>query len=244
MILPYSRIKLLLQLERVVHVFIFLNLVAYALHTVHELKAFHLPLEIFESLSLLVFAFEYLVRLYIAILKKKPFAYIFSVMGIVDFISVFPILLPHFSGLEFGLVKMLRLFRIFRIFKLYRYYEHLQVVVAVFRHKREDLLATLFSIMLVLVFCSCIAFVFEREVQPDSFGNVFTALYWGVTTVTTLGYGDLYPVTVGGRIMSSILALLGIGLITMSACILSAGFIEVNERKKELLKKPKKYRIK
>lgn len=237
MILPYSRLKVLVRLEKLVHVFILLNLLAYALHTVRELEEYHFPLEIFETVSLVVFCIEYLVRVYLATLKKKPYSYIFSVMGIVDFVSVFPILIPHFSSLEFGWVKMLRLFRIFRIFKLYRYYEHLQVVVEVFRHKKEDLLSTFFSIMLVLVFCSSVAFVFERDVQPHAFGNIFTALYWGVTTVTTLGYGDLYPITIGGRIMSSILALLGIGLITMSAGILSAGFIEVNQRKKELLKK-------
>ena len=242
MILPFSQLKLLIRLEKLVHVFIFLNLVAYALHTVHELEDYHFPLEIFETISLVVFSIEYFVRLYFAVLKKKPYSYVFSVMGIVDFVSVFPILLPHFSSLEFGWVKMLRLFRMVRIFKLYRYYEHLQVVVEVFRHKKEDLLSTFFSIMLVLVFCSSIAFVFEREVQPHAFGNIFTTLYWGVTTVTTLGYGDLYPITIGGRIISSILALLGIGLITMSAGILSAGFIEVNQHKKELFKKRRQHK--
>jgi voltage-gated potassium channel len=90
---------------------------------------------------------------------------------------------------------------------------------------------------LVLVFCSCVTYFFEKDVQPLAFNNLFSALYWGVTTLTTIAYGDIYPVTAGGKAMAAILAFLGIGLVALPAGILSAGFIEVNEKKRERLRK-------
>lgn len=237
MLLNYSKLKALVQLERVVHIFIFLNLGAYALETVKELSAFYVYFDLFEALSLFVFACEYVVRFSLSVLRKKPYQYVFSVMGIIDFVSIFPIFIPYFSKLDLRWVKMLRLFQVFRIFKLYRYYEHLRTIVDVFKNKKEDLVATIFSIMLVLVFCSCVTYFFEKDVQPLVFNNLFSSLYWGVSTLTTIGYGDIYPVTTGGKAMAAMLAFLGIGLVTLPAGILSAGFIEVNERKRERLRK-------
>jgi voltage-gated potassium channel len=237
MLLKYSKLKLLIQLERVVHVLIFLNLGAYSLETVKELSDYFTYFDIFEAFSLFVFAAEYAVRVTLSILQKKPYEYIFSAMGIIDFVSIFPIFIPYVSKLDLRWVKMLRLFQVFRIFKLYRYYEHLRTIVDVFRSKKEDLIATFFSIVLVLVFCSCVTYFFEKDVQPLAFNNLFSALYWGVTTLTTIAYGDIYPVTAGGKAMAAILAFLGIGLVALPAGILSAGFIEVNEKKRERLRK-------
>ena len=234
--LSFSRIKLLVQWERVVHIFIFLNLGAYALETVKELSPYYILFDLFETLSLFIFAVEYLTRVWISITIRRPYAYIFSFIGIIDLISIFPIFIP-FTSLDLRWVKMLRLFQVFRIFKLYRYYEHLRIIVEVFKYKKADLVAAIFSIMLVLVFCSCVTYFFEKDVQPNVFNNLFSALYWGVSTLTTIGYGDIYPITTGGKVMAAMLAFLGIGLVTLPAGILSAGFIEVNERKKERLKK-------
>ena len=237
MLLNYSKLKLLVQLERVVHILIFLNLGAYSLESVKELSDYYVYFDIFEVVSLFAFALEYIVRLSLSILRKKPYEYIFSVMGIIDFVSIFPIFIPYFSKLDLRWVKMLRLFQVFRIFKLYRYYEHLRTIVDVFRSKKEDLIATFFSIILVLVFCSCVTYFFEKDVQPLAFNNLFSALYWGVSTLTTIAYGDIYPITAGGKAMAAMLAFLGIGLVALPAGILSAGFIEVNERKRERLRK-------
>ena len=153
-------------------------------------------------------------------------------------ISIFPIFIP-FAALDLRFVKMLRLFQLFRIFKLYRYYEHLRLIVAVIKHKKEDLIATSFSIALVLIFCSCVTYFFEKDVQPDSFQNIFSAFYWGLSTITAIGYGDIFPVTTGGKFMAAILSLLGICLVALPAGILSAGFIEVNEKKREIRQKSK-----
>ncbi len=237
MVLKHSKIRLLIQLERVVHLFIFLNLGAYSLETVRELSAYYVYFDVFENISLVIFALEYLVRIWISIIQKRALSYIFSFMGIIDFISIFPIFIPYIKGLDLRWVKMLRLFQVFRIFKLYRYYEHLRTIVEVFKHKKEDLVATLFCILLVLVFCSCVTYFFEKDVQPQLYDNLFSALYWGISTITNIGYGDIYPITLGGKAMATVLAILGIGLVTLPAGILCAGFIEVNERKRERLRK-------
>ncbi len=237
MLLKYSRLKLLIQLERVVHLFIFLNLGAYSLETVRELSAYYVYFDAFENLSLVIFTIEYLVRISISFSQKRMLNYIFSFMGVIDFISIFPIFIPYVNGLDLRWVKMLRLFQVFRIFKLYRYYEHLRIIVEVFKYKKEDLIATLFSILLVLVFCSCVTYFFEKDVQPLVYDNLFSSLYWGISTITNIGYGDIYPITTGGKAMAAVLAFLGIGLVTLPAGILCAGFIEVNERKRERLKK-------
>lgn len=237
MLLSFSKIKLLLQLERVVHALIFLNLGAYALETVKELSPYYRYFDWFEFISLMVFTLEYGIRLYVAITQKKAADYAFSFMGIIDLASIFPIFIPYFTGIDLRWIKMLRLFQVFRIFKLYRYYEHLRTIVEVFKYKKEDLVATVFCIVLVLVFCSCVTYFFEKDAQPDVYANLFSALYWGISTLTTIGYGDIYPITTGGKAMAAVLAFLGIGLITLPAGILSAGFIEVNERKKERARK-------
>ncbi len=237
-VIHFSTIRKLLRLEKWVHILIFLNLGAYALETVKELSPYFLYFDRFEYASLIIFTCEYFVRLIFSFLKRRAAHYIFSFMGFIDLISILPIFIP-FAKLDLRFVKMLRLFQVFRIFKLYRYYEHLQMIVQVIKHKKEDLIATLFSIALVLIFCSCVTFYFEKDVQPNSFNNIFSALYWGISTITTIGYGDIFPMTPGGKFMAAILSLLGIGLVAMPAGILSAGFIEVNAKRKETRHKMK-----
>lgn len=238
-VIHFSTIKWLLQLEKVVHVLIFLNLGAYALETVRELSPYYKYFDQFEYFSLVIFTIEYLVRLSFSVLNRKAWKYVSSFMGIIDLVSIFPLFIP-FTKLDLRFVKMLRLFQVFRIFKLYRYYEHLRLIVDVIKHKKEDLVATLFSIALVLIFCSCVTFYFEKEVQPESFNNIFSAFYWGISTITTIGYGDIFPRTPGGKCMAAILSLLGICLVALPAGILSAGFIEVNAKKREARQKTRR----
>lgn len=232
----FSILKRLLQLEKWIHILIFFNLGAYALETVRELSPYFRYFDLFEYFSLVLFTLEYFTRVFLAVLHRKGWQYVSSFMGIIDLISIFPIFIP-FTALDLRFVKMLRLFQVFRIFKLYRYYEHLRLIVEVIRYKKEDLIATTFSIALVLIFCSCVTYFFEKDVQPDSFRNIFNAFYWGLATITSIGYGDIFPITTGGKFMAAILSLLGICLVALPAGILSAGFIEVNEKKRVLRQK-------
>jgi len=218
--------------DKVVHVAIFVSFFVFALETVQELNEYTFYFEIIEIVSLLVFTLEYMYRIYAAYKNKEAIAYITSFIGIVDLVSILPLFIPFTSGIDLRFVKLFRLFSVFRIFKLYRYSEHLQAIIRVVVSRKGDLMATLFSIFIVLVFCSCMAYYFEKEAQPLVFSNIFQSMYWGVSTLATIGYGDIYPITLGGKLTATILAMLGIGLITIPSAILSAGFIEEIQSRK------------
>ncbi len=217
--------------DKVVHISIFISFFVFALETVKELKAYDSYFEIVESISLVIFSIEYAYRVYLAYHEKRTWQYVFSFIGIVDFLSILPLFIPVTMNVDLRFTKIFRLFSLFRIFKLYRYSEHLQAITKVVANKKDDLLATLFSILIVLVFCSCLAYYFEKDAQPEKFNNLFQAMYWGVSTLA-IGYGDIYPVTLGGKLTATVLAMLGIGLITIPSAILSAGFIEEIQNRK------------
>ncbi len=219
------------RFERVIHVLIFLNLIAFALESIQYFKEYIFYFQIFENLSILVFLIEYGLRVYRAYLNGSPWKYVFSLMGIIDLISIVPAFLTISTGLDLRFAKMLRFFQIFRIFKLYRYSEHLQTIIEVISRKKDDLIATMFAIMLVVVFCACITYYLEKDIQPDRFSDMFQAIYWAIETLTTTGYGDIYPKSIGGKIVASVLAVIGIGLVAIPAAILSAGFVEIQDEK-------------
>jgi voltage-gated potassium channel len=218
--------------DRIVHISIFISFFVFALETVKELREYDLYFEIIEVISLIIFTMEYVFRIFIAYHEKRALKYIFSFIGIVDLLSILPLFIPFTSKLDLRFIKIFRLFSLFRIFKLYRYSEHLQAIIKVVENKKDDLLATLFSIMIVLIFCSCLAYYFEKDAQPLIFSNLFQAMYWGVSTLATIGYGDIYPVTLGGKLTATVLAMLGVGLVTIPSAILSAGFIEEIQNRK------------
>jgi len=217
--------------DKVVHISIFISFLVFALETVKELREYDLYFEIVEMISLVIFSIEYFYRVYVAYHEKRFFKYVFSFIGLIDFLSILPLFIPVTLSVDLRFTKIFRLFSLFRIFKLYRYSEHLQAITRVVTNKKDDLLATLFSIMIVLVFCSCLAYYFEKDAQPEKFSNLFQAMYWGISTLA-IGYGDIYPVTLGGKLTATVLAMLGIGLITIPSAILSAGFIEEIQNRK------------
>lgn len=231
--LSFSIKKKLIVAEVYVYYLIFLNLIAFALESVKELEAYNPYFEIFERASLVIFSMEYVIRVSIAFINNRVKPYVFSFMGIIDLLSIVPLFLPTAYGLDLRFTKLMRFFQIFRIMKLYRYSSHLKTIVKVVEHKKEDLIATGISVLLFTMFFSCITYYFEKDAQPDQFSNLFMAIYWGVHTLASTTYGDIYPITIGGKIMSVCLALIGVGLVAIPAGILSAGFIEVQQMQRE-----------
>lgn len=215
---------------RFLYVFILLNAVVLCMETVKELRPWKFYFELFELVSVIIFAIEYIFHLLYAYAERRLWQYVFSFLGLIDLISI----LPFFMGnLHLTFFKVLRLFRMLRILKIYRYSEHIQTIISVIRNKMEYLSAIMLTTAVVLFFCAYATYHFEHEIQPDKFPNIFAALWWGVATLTTIGYGDIYPITVGGKVMASILALLGIALIAIPSGILSAGFVEIMEKKRK-----------
>lgn len=130
-------------------------------------------------------------------------------------------------------LRAIRLVRILRIFKLNRYSEALASIADVFKQKSREILASLIFVTLLLIIASLLIYHVEHDAQPDKFQNAFSGLWWAVATLTTVGYGDIYPVTAAGKILGALIAILGIGMVAIPTGILSAGFMEHLEHNNE-----------
>lgn len=220
---------------------IVLNVVAVMLETVASLSKNNEQLfYAFEVFSVAVFTIEYLLRLWSctsAPANNHPvygrIRFAFSILGLVDLLAILPFYLPMLFAFDLRFIRMLRLIRIFRLFKMGRYSKSLKTLNAVVRAKKEDILITLFIGSILLIVASTLVYYFETEAQPEAFPNIPAALWWGVITLTTVGYGDVFPVTIAGKIVGSVIAILGIGMFALPAGILGSGFVEELEKNKQ-----------
>jgi voltage-gated potassium channel len=146
-------------------------------------------------------------------------------LALIDLLAIIPFYLPLLSP-QMRVGRALRLFRLFRVLKLNRYTDSLTIVVQVLRLKQEELILSLFVLSILLAIASSLIYFAEHQAQPDAFSSIPEAMWWGTITLTTVGYGDVYPVTLIGRILGAILAILGIGLFALPAGILASGFAE------------------
>lgn len=188
---------------------------------------------IVETVSVVIFSAEYLCRVWTADLlypDRSPIRarvrYVFSFMAIIDLLAILPFYIPFLIPIDLRILRMLRIVRLFRVFKLNRYTSALSTIAAVFKKKKSQLLSSIFVVLLLMVIAAVLMYSIENEAQPEVFANAFSALWWAIATLTTVGYGDIYPVTVLGKVLSAVIALLGIGLVAVPTGIISAGFME------------------
>ena len=192
----------------------------------------------FEYVSVAVFTVEYGLRIWTADLlypeaKHPRLRYIRSFMAIIDLAAILPFFIPFISiDLRFlRMIRLLRLFRLLRVLKLGRYFEALTIVVKVVKKSASQLIISIVLCFFVMLFSAIVMYTVENPVQPEQFPNVISSLWWAICTLTTVGYGDIYPITHTGRLFASVIALLGIGIIAIPTGILAAGFSSViNER--------------
>ena len=191
-----------------------------------------------ELVSVIIFSAEYLLRIYVADLDhpelsplKARIKYIFSFMAIIDLLAILPFYIPFIIPIDLRVLRMLRIIRLMRIFKINRYTTALSTVAGVFRRKKHELLLSIAVVLILIIIAAVLMYNVENEAQPDAFDNAFSALWWAVATLTTVGYGDVYPVTVIGKMLSAVIALLGIGLVAVPTGIISCGFVEAMEEK-------------
>ncbi len=219
-------------------ILIIVNIIGFILQTEKSINAkYGQELYYLEIISVIIFTIEYICRLvscsYVA--KYKGFSgfvnFIFSPMAIVDLMAILPFYLP-FLGLDLRIVRILRLFRIFRIFKIGRYYSSLNMMKNVLVKKKEELVLTTVIMFTMLLLSATLMYYAERDIQPDKFSSIPDAMWWAVITLTTVGYGDVTPLTIAGKVCCSIVAILGIGFFALPIGILGAGFVEeVGNRK-------------
>jgi len=220
---------------------IFLNVLAVVLETEENIYSQYQPFFYgFEVFSIVIFTLEYILRLWVCTEQENYRApiigrvkYALKPSMIIDLLSFLPFYIPM-GGMDLRFIRAIRLFRLFRLFKMGRYSQSLTKLVNVIKSKKEELLITVFSSVVLLIIASSLMYFIEREAQPDLFGSIPKAMWWGAVTLTTVGYGDVYPVTLLGRIIGAFIAVLGIGLFALPAGIIASGFAtEIQKQKAE-----------
>lgn len=220
---------------------IILSVISIILESINEVDEKYYRLLIwFNTFSVIVFTIEYILRLYVSDMIyptktriNSALKYIFSTHGIIDLLAILPFYLPMIIKIDLRFLRVLRLTRFLRVLKINRYNESLNLIGAVIKEKRQELAVTGFITFLVLLIASFLMYFVEGEKQPEQFPNILATFWWAIATLTTVGYGDVYPVTGVGKIISGIIALLGIGLVALPTGLISSGFInKIGEKKK------------
>jgi len=217
-----------------------LNIVALALETVKSVRdlcpGFFLA---FEVVSVLIFTAEYLLRLWSCTAMREysspiggRLRFAVSPLALIDLLAVLPFYLP-FLGIDLRFVRAVRLMRLFRVAKLGRYSQAVRTLGKVFVAKKEELGVTLSVLLILLLISSCLMYIAEHDAQPEAFSSIPAAMWWSVTTLTTVGYGDIYPVTIWGKALAAVVAILGIGVFALPTGIIGAGFVEEMQARKK-----------
>lgn len=189
-----------------------------------------------ELTTIIVFIIEYLLRLWTSGLlypdEKGLHAvrkFVFSFYGIVDLMTIISYFAPLYSN---GIValRMIRVIRIMRLFRVNQSFDAFNIVAGVIVEKKKQLLSSIFMIAMIMIGASLCMYGFEHDVQPDVFENAFSGIWWAMSTVLTVGYGDIYPITVGGKIVAILIALLGVCAVAIPTGVISAGFVEYYAR--------------
>jgi voltage-gated potassium channel len=210
-----------------------LNVAAVILESVESLATtYREQFLAFERVSVAVFTVEYVLRLWSCTADgryRHPLSgrlrFAVSPAAVIDLLSILPSLIPG-GVVDLRFARALRLLRFARAFKIVRYSQSLQLLARVLRNKRQELMVTGFAGMILLVCAACGIYFAEHDAQPKAFPSIPAAMWWGVITLTTVGYGDVYPITIAGRLIASVVAMSGIGLFALPAGILAGGFAE------------------
>ena len=214
--------------DNIIQFLILLSLIAFSIETLPnnspELIKFLYEFEIF---CISVFSIEYLLRIFIS---NKPFGYIFSFYGIIDFLAVIPY---YLSSIDLRFLRAFRIFRIFRAFKLTRYNKALNRFQIAYRIVKEELMLFMVVIIILLFIVSAGIYFFENEAQPEVFKSIFHSAWWSIVTLTTVGYGDVYPITVGGKIFTFFVLIIGVGVVTVPAGLVATSLSKAREIQEE-----------
>jgi voltage-gated potassium channel len=205
------------------------NIAVMFMQTYDEMEAYQSVLKTIEIITTLIFCVEYVLRIWTADLlykNEKPLKarlhFLRSYDGIIDLLTI----IPAFFLTGFIVFRMLRVVRIFHLFRINAQYDSFNVITTVIYNKRNQIISSVFIIIILMLASSLCMYSAEHDAQPDIFKNAFSGIWWAVSTVLTVGYGDIYPVTVLGKIIAIIIAFLGVGVVAIPTGIISAGFVE------------------
>lgn len=213
---------------------IILNLVVSLMYTFADLREqYGTWLVCIEQITTLFFCVDYILRIFTAKFLYPELSelrairkYICSFTGVVDLLSFLPYYLPFFFPAGTVAFRMIRIVRIFRLFKINAYYDSLHVITEVIKGKTQPLISSVFIIVVLMIASSLCMYSLEHEAQPHVFTNAFSGIWWAASTLLTVGYGDIYPITTWGKILGIFITFLGVGMVAIPTGIISAGFVD------------------
>lgn len=191
-----------------IQVLIVLSIISFSIETLPDLdNDVLIILDLFELITVILFSIELILRLF---LTSPPFKYLFSFYGLIDILAILPFYLT--TGFD---LRTVRVFRLFRIFKLFKYGKAIDRLVEAFAEIRKELMLFLIGTLFFIYLSSIGIYYFESQAQPELFKSVFHCMWWAVTTLTTVGYGDMYPVTIGGKLFTTLIVFIGMGMVAV-----------------------------
>lgn len=215
--------------DLVIVVSIILNIAVLFLGTFEELSRYFGIFKIIETITIFMFCIEYLLRIWTAEYIymntgkwKAKLKFMISAEGIIDLFTI----LPFFFLYGFAAFRMLRVVRIFHLFRLNTNYDSFNVITSVLLEKKNQIVSSIFIIVVLMLASSLCIYGAEHDAQPNAFKNAFSGIWWSMSTIFTVGYGDIYPITVVGKIMGVVITFLGVGSVAIPTGIISAGFVE------------------
>lgn len=213
------------------------NILVTFLLTFDELAFLTTVFKIVEYITIFIFCVEYILRIWTAEYLypdkskgRSKLRFLVSFDGIVDFFTIVPVF--FLSG--FVIFRMLRVARIFHLFRLNAKYDSFNVITTVLYEKRNQIISSVFIVLILMLASSLCMYSVEHDAQPAVFRNAFSGIWWSMSTLLTVGYGDIYPITTLGRVMAIGIAYLGVGVVAIPTGIISAGFVEQYQRKSNL----------
>lgn len=229
----------------IIIVLIVVNIASVIIETVPSIStdmAFMQTLGVIEIVSVVIFSVEYVLRLW-SVTSDPKFShpvfgrikFFFSFQAMVDLIAILPFYISMSLPIGFDLrfVRILRLFRFLRLFKLARYSEALKNMIGVLQSKKADIMITLVIVVLLTLFASSLLYFVEHDAQPVKFSSIPESMWWAICTLTTVGYGDIYPITWLGKVITAFITLLSVGLIALPAGIIVSGYQEITAKKQK-----------
>lgn len=212
---------------------ILINLAATVFSTYDISSRYSGLLTVVEIVTVVIFTIEYILRILTADFlysdKSKGraiFSFLVSFEGIIELVSLLPFYLPGDFPVGIVAFRIFRIIRIFRLFSLNSKYDAFNVITDVIKEKRNQIVSSVFMIVTLMVAASLTMYSVEHEAQPDVFSNAFSGIWWATSTLLTIGYGDIYPVTILGKVLAIVISFLGVGMVAIPTGIISAGFVE------------------
>ena len=228
---------------------ILLNLAATVLATFDNMEARYSGiLGAVELATVAFFTVDYVLRILTADFRYAGLSrgrairkYALSFGGVVDLLSFLPVYLPFFFPAGAAAFRLVRVIRIFRLFRINAYYDSLNVITSVLSSKKNQLISSVCIILVLMLASSLCMYSLEHEAQPEVFQNAFSGIWWSASTLLTVGYGDIYPITPMGRFLGIVITFLGVGMVAIPTGIMSAGFVEQDSRMKRLSEQAGEY---